>query len=245
MKTNLSLLLFVLFIFQFSFAQKEITIKGKVIVENLPIQGVEVVNFESKTNTLTDQNGSFSILAKVKTYLMFNAKGYDLKKIMITEDETAKNELVVILSKKIEELDEVLIKKKEFEVPKITQDQIANILIDKSRESITNPFVNQGTIKDGLDFVKIGSFLGSLFKKNKEQKTKTTKEIVFQEMAKADYNQAFYTDVLQLKPDEINLFLEYCSSDPKSEEFTQQPNNFKLMDFLITKREEFKKLPKN
>ena len=44
-------------------------------------------------------------------------------------------------------------------------------------------------------------------------------------------------------PLEVALFLEFCDTDPKSKTILENTNPLKLMDFLITKNIEFKKLP--
>jgi hypothetical protein len=47
---------------------------------------------------------------------------------------------------------------------------------------------------------------------------------------------------LGLKKDEIGLFLDYCEGDPKAKNLLKQEDEFLLIDFLITKNEEFKRI---
>ena len=45
-----------------------------------------------------------------------------------------------------------------------------------------------------------------------------------------------------LKPEGVALFLEFCDADPKSKNILDNNNPLSLMDFILTKNEEFKKL---
>jgi hypothetical protein len=47
---------------------------------------------------------------------------------------------------------------------------------------------------------------------------------------------------LNLKDDEIKLFLVFCENDSKSRTLMQPSAEFQLMDFLITKNKEYKKI---
>jgi hypothetical protein len=47
---------------------------------------------------------------------------------------------------------------------------------------------------------------------------------------------------LKLKQEEIEEFLNYCSFDSKSKEAVENMNRMTLLQFLIEKSEEFKKL---
>ena len=52
----------------------------------------------------------------------------------------------------------------------------------------------------------------------------------------------FFTNTLKLKNNEVGLFLDYCENDPKSKTLLQEKDEFMLIDFLITKNEEFKRI---
>ena len=55
-------------------------------------------------------------------------------------------------------------------------------------------------------------------------------------------NSSFFTNTLQLKSDEIGLFLLFCKNDAKAQSLLKPENEFQLIDFLITKNEEFKRI---
>jgi hypothetical protein len=60
---------------------------------------------------------------------------------------------------------------------------------------------------------------------------------------KASCTQDFFHKTLALKPNEIALFLDFCDADSQSKTLIENNNVLSLMDFLLAKNIEFKKLP--
>ena len=67
-------------------------------------------------------------------------------------------------------------------------------------------------------------------------------DFAFTMYAKANFTPDFYTDTLKLKKEEVDIFLLFCAVDPESKKHLKQEEKFELMDFLITKNQEFKKV---
>lgn len=81
-----------------------------------------------------------------------------------------------------------------------------------------------------------------LFKKEKEKALENKPKIEFKQLAKSSCDQKFYIETLQLKPEEIPLFLQFCDADPKSKTLIENSNVLSMMNFLLSKNIEFKKL---
>jgi hypothetical protein len=64
----------------------------------------------------------------------------------------------------------------------------------------------------------------------------------FSDTVSKGLDRYFFTNTLKLKTEEISLFLDYCESDPKSKNLLKEEDEFLLIDFLITKNEEFKRI---
>jgi hypothetical protein len=236
---------FLLFVFQIGFSQTEKSIKGIVLSDNFPIPKVDVVNFNSKMSTATDGEGKFVLSGKLGETLIFIAKGYDIKRLVIHSDMTIKENNVVNLFKKPEELDEVLI----FKMPsirlskdqKFEQSKLDEIDMDKLQKNLKNPGVYDGQTA-GIDFIRLGKMMARLFAKEKEIVKAEPPLIVFKDLVKNNFKPDFYTKTLHLKEDEVALFLEFCDNDPKARLLEKNNNQLVLLDFLLLKREEFKKL---
>ena len=237
------LLLF--FVCQSTFSQTEKLIDGKVLHERFPVGKVEVVNFNSKKTTITNAAGEFSILVKAGDALFFISKIHDIKKIVVDQNTIDKNNLIISLILKPEQLEEVIITK----MPSIKlstdkayeQGKLDKYALEKLAGSLKTGVYN-GSIENGMDFMRIGGMILGLFVKEKEKIKKSPPKIEFIALAKSSCDQKFYIEILKLKPDEIPLFLQFCDADPKSKTLIENHNIFSMMDFLSTKNIEFKKL---
>jgi len=224
--------IFFLFLFQLGYTQTEKLIQGRVLCEDFPLQGVEVVNLVSEKHTTTNSNGEFSILAKADNMLVFISKKYDYKRVILDKELLDKNSLIILLTQKPEELEEVVVFTKTV-FPKIKFDKnIASQLNIEKAAKNPKPFgVYDGTIENGIGMII-----------NLSGNRKKPKEIKFKELATATCTQEYFNKTLGLKPEEIALFLEFCDADPKSKIILENSNPLSIMDFLFTKNDEFKKL---
>jgi hypothetical protein len=245
MKINL-LFAFSLLVCQFSFSQAGKTLNGTVSSNSFLLQHVDVINKTSKASTTTNAKGEFTITAKANDSLYFYAKGYYMQRLKLTSEQIDQNNLIVHMFKKPEELEEVVVTKmksiklsndKGYEQGKLDQ-----LTIDKNARKLKTG-VYDGTIENGSDIMRIGGMIIGLFIKDKEPSKEKIPEIEFATLAKKTCNQKFYLEKLKLKPDEIDLFLQFCDADPQSKILIEHSNILSMMDFLSAKNIEFKNLP--
>lgn len=244
MKVKLLLVLF-LFIYQFSFSQTEILLNGTVISsDNFLLSNVDVINKTSQKSAKTNDNGEFVIAVTANDSLLFYAKDYYLKRIKLSSEQIKLDNLQVVMVKKPEELDEVVIKTISPIKTKIDkkweQGKRDEINVQKSVEHIKKRTVYEGAIDNGMDFIRIGKSILDFFKKEKDAPKEKLPEIEFGTLAKSTCNQKFFIETLKLKPEEIDLFLQFCNTDPKSKAQLENHNVLSMMDFLIVKNKEFK-----
>ena len=154
--------------------------------------------------------------------------------------------LVVELALQAEELSEVVITNSPKitlasspEVEQIMRDEIAAGRADKS---LKPPMIDDLKINKGLDIIRIGGFIVDLFKKGKDEVEQTTLQTSFTVLAKISFEKNFYVETLKLKPDQIDLFLQFCERDPKSKVLLKDSNELAVLEFLLQKITEFKKL---
>jgi len=221
---------------QMSYSQTEQHISGRVVSADFALQAIDILNLVSKKTTITNSAGDFSILAKEGESIMFVSKNYYYKTTTIKQADFDNNNFIISLTKKPEELEEVVV----FKMPSIKlskdkayeQGKINELVLEKAANTPKNRAVYDGTIENGM--TKIIRLLGS---------HKENTKVEFKEFAKNNCNQNFYLEILKLKTDEINLFLEFCDADSKSKTILENVNVLSLMDFLFAKNTEFKKLP--
>ncbi|CAM3561156.1 hypothetical protein [Flavobacterium chungbukense] len=224
-----------IFTYQLSIFQSEKLLNGKVLSQNIPLSKVEVINKTAKTSTRTNELGEFSILVRPKDSLLFFSKDYFFKRLKISHENIDQNNIIVNMILKPEELDEVLITKISF--PKVkAADENSTVV---PRPAISNPGVYTGGITNGADLFAI---LSLFMKKDKKAKKVKFNELDFKKLAEATVPLDFFTNDLKIKPEEKDLFLQFCDADPQAEILVKQKNLLYTMDFLHTKNKEFKKL---
>ncbi len=240
MKIKLTIVLF-LFISYNLISQTKKQLNGKVVCKDLPVVA-DIINPNSKQMLSTNEQGEFSIVAKAGDVLVFSANNYEYYRLQLTQDDINKNNLIVKLSKKAITLKEVVIEKKKFSpVSSNTQKYVDRQYFDDLQSSPKNRLVYTGEIENGMDFIRMGKELIKLFKKKKGNDKKKEKEIDFKEFSITTFNESFFTKTLELKEEEVALFLEFCTTDPKSKLIVDERNIMGVMDFYINKKEEFRK----
>ena len=242
MKVKLLVTLF--FVYgQFCFSQ---TIKGKVVYNNYAIPNVEVINSTQKKITMSDADGNFLITAKANDILVFISKQHQLRSFTVNPLLFTNGELLVELILNAEELNEVLVTTmpsiKLSKDQKWEQGKLDQYTLEKNAQKLKVTGVSSHTIENGTDLMRIGGMILGLFIKEKDKEKKALPKIEFIAMAKNSCDQKFYIETLKLKPDQIDLFLQFCENDPKSNALLQDSNDLAVMEFLIKKNNEFKKL---
>ncbi|MBA0884531.1 hypothetical protein [Flavobacterium undicola] len=246
MKTKVTILFFLL-LGQLSFCQtgERKKLEGQVRNDLVPVENVIVFNVNSNLGTVVNQYGSFAVMAKVNDTLVFSSLSFKSRKIVLSEKDFIASKLIVKLDVFTNELAEVLIRaKKELNPIEGNSQKYVDLKFFDDEKSLpkNRTMPPNGTIENGMDFVRIyKDVLGVLRKKN-PQKTDFYKETSFSEFALNKVNYSFFSNTLHLKDDQIKLFLIYCENDSKSRDLMQPSEEFKLMDFFITKNNEFKKI---
>ncbi|UTN05682.1 hypothetical protein L0669_07160 [Flavobacterium bizetiae] len=230
--------------YQLSISQTEKMLHGKVLSNNFPLTKVEVINKTAMTSTTTDYLGDFSILVKPKDSLLFFHKDHFFKRLKISPENIDKNNIVVNMIPKPEELNEVVITNMKLQPFKISQQDLDNVKFEKDAASLQKyTGVYNGTIPNGMDFAQMGTGILNLFKSDKkEELEKKTENSSFKKLIAASIPSTFFTNNLKLKPEEKDLFIEFCDADPRSKTLIENNNILTTMDFLYAKNEMFKKV---
>jgi hypothetical protein len=98
------------------------------------------------------------------------------------------------------------------------------------------------TIENGMDFVRMYKDILKILKINNPERTDFITPVSFTEVAMKSISYTFFTNTLNIKEDEIGLFLIYCENDSKSKAFLKPESLIDLIDFLVTKNKEFNRI---
>lgn len=239
------------FLFTFCFfiavAQPKFILKGKVYFENFPLQKIEIINLETETVTLTDSNGSFETEISLGSKLIIGSSTYNYRTIIIKKEDIENNHFKVLLTKKIEELDEVLITNIKLPKIKIDQATIDDRQLQKAN-AFPNSINNQQLVPNGANLIRLGSDIGKFFKTLFNIQPKKPKEILpeidVKNYIKKNLKPNYLTETLELNPEQINLFLQFCQADANFESAFRADNVLLVMDFLQKKSKIFKEFTK-
>lgn len=245
MKTKTTIFVLSLFC-QFCFGQ---TLSGKllhgmVVNDSVSIQSGYVLNVNSNSRTYIKAQGFFDILAKKNDTLLFSSLGMKSKKMVLNEKDFSVSVFVVKMVTEVNPLKEVVVTNNAV---KPNLGKIQNIIdkeyFDDNQSSPTpdSPLI-ASEIKYGMDVDRIGKMIWKSFFKEGSSKGKEISYGEFTEIVPQRIHPFFFTNTLKLKEDEIGLFLIYCENDAKSKALLKPEVEFELIEFLVVKNEEFKRV---
>ncbi len=245
-------LIFIIFGFiQFSFAQSEKFISGKIICDNNPVSGIQITNLVNGKSAVSNVEGIFSILAKAEDMLVFTSINYEYKRKFLEHDDIDSNNLVIILNKRIEQLEEVLVSK----FPKIDAFEMG--ILEKPAKEYTpaeRRLKNAGELKPNLLMtgllgfsVPIEPIINAVSGRTKSLKSQL--EIERNEMLlmkiKTLYNDEYYIKKLKINQDLITAFQYYAISDFQFVANLKSKNKTKINFRIIELAQKFNKLQSN
>lgn len=226
----------------FSFAQNDgrTLLRGKVLYKNSNVANENVINVTSEKATVTNANGEFEIYVKSGDVLAFSAVNYRFTTVNITEGIIRNNRLVVEVTEKVEQLDEVVvspenekkfIELKEEEFKQVVYDQDESTRVDNL--ALTGP---DRPLQYGLNFVNI---FKAIFKSKKEKEPDFQDKLKVSEVLRLVYEDSFFTNNLNIPQDKIDEFLYYCDEKLPAEELLKKDNEFELIDFLVNQSKDY------
>ena len=233
-------------IYQSSFAQEDSrkTIHGQVINDSIKVDNVLVFNINSQTGTAVYSDGVFDIKATANDTLFFSSLSFRPKKMVLSQKQINEKNFVIKLDAFVNKLEEVVVSNKKLK-PKIANSQkiVDQQYFDDQQSSPKNPGVYDGTITNGVNFVRLYKDVLKLI--NKKRIEEESSLMPFTEIVMQKINYGFYKSTLHLKDEEIRLFLLYCDKDPIDLKSFNAKLDFEIMDFLISKNKEFEKMKLN
>ena len=84
---------------------------GIIVAEDASVSGVDVVNLGNEKVTVTNAKGEFFILAKADDILVFSSMTLEMKRMLVDEDDLKSEMITITMTPKINELNEVIVKK--------------------------------------------------------------------------------------------------------------------------------------
>jgi len=231
------LLFFTIFLFgvySYSFGQ---TLKGKVYDSKSIVKDIKVLNKTQNRLTVTDENGDFSIIAKINDTISFESVFYHPKMIVVTQLHF--DDINVFEIKKItNELDEVEVKS-EPEQPVFEEEAYNEDLQNLIKEDIKrNPHLYQPEVATyGVNFLYLIDLALKLFK-SKKYKAPVYQPATYRQVDSlfshsSFFNKRLVTEDLEIPENQVKLFYDFCSAKGISTELLKDDKKMELLEQLV------------
>jgi hypothetical protein len=180
---------------------------------------------------------------KLGDELIFTSLQYEIRAVIISKEILQRNRLVVDVREKITVLDEVVVSPTRPEAFLDLQEEEfkkVDYLDDKSTR-IENEILRKNELYNGVDFINIFKLMyKALRKKDSDDGGGST--YAPSDVIRQIYPDAFFTEELNVPPNQIGLFLEFIDDRLEAKDLLKKENEFQLMDFLIKQSEKFEKV---
>ncbi len=217
----------VLFLFLGTFSmwsqdRNEKILQGIIAADDALLSGIDVVNLGNEKVTVTNSKGEFSILAKADDILVFSSKSLEMRRVLIDEDDLKSGTITVNMYPKINELDEVIVKKSPIEGVSIIPGQKQYTPAERKLHTATN----------GILDAPINWMSGRTAMLKKEVAVERKERLL--DKIGILYEDKYYIDTLKIPEIYIDDFQRYIIED---KEFTAalKVKNRTMMLFLISK----------
>ena len=222
MKKWVVLLLFFSTFSLWSQDRNEKLLQGIIAADDALLSGIDVVNLGNEKVTVTNSKGEFSILAKADDILVFSSKSLEMRRLLIDEDDLKSGTITVNMYPKINELNEVIVKKNPIE----------GVSIIPGQKQYTPAERKLHTATSGLLDAPISWMSGRTAMLKKEVVVERKERLL--DKIGILYEDKYYIETLKVPEIYIDDFQRYIIED---KEFTAalKVKNRTMMLFLISK----------
>jgi len=243
------LLLFMLVSINAFCQDKSILLYGKIETDSSSTENIHIVNKSTKKGAITTALGTFKIYVKKQDTLLISAIQFEHKVVVITQKEIDTQKIILKLSAKMNQLDEVQLK--QHDLSGYLHKDIENAPLINHVDEFTLKLPNSGKApKTELDFINLrhAQYKGvanALYgwisgeKKKLKKLEKLEKEKLVLQKIRILISDAYFIQALQIKKENIDGFLTYCKPFGIIRLYKEN-NILKVIDIVIKESKTFK-----
>ena len=226
-------------------------LKGQVIdsESKKSLSASHILNLNSVTGTITDDQGFFEITAKANDTVMVSYLGHSSIKIKVTNDLLKGNELLIALYEKSEEIKEIIIRSSkligvlEVDVKLVPKDKFTRIKINGIRQTyeIARPRAGDFASPIAALFQPV-DFLYKLFgKKPKQLKKlqKIKKEDNLRKIMAGKFDREVMMEYLEMDRNDLMKLISDCNY---SDYFVKNASDLQMIEAVLDCYETYKAL---
>jgi len=257
-KNRLILFVSAIFVcFKVSSQQKRVIITGQISSDSIALENIHIINKTSKKATISNKKGVFKIAVKENDELFISSLQFKDKLIVIKKLNINTLSISFVLSKSVNTLDEVTIKKR-----KSTAENLNLPNADKKPLNKIERSLNAHT-KSSLPIAAIAALLNKRGgindmiyivsgKRRKDRKLNELRErdafeknqLLKSQKIRAHLKDPFFTQTLKIPSKNIDAFIMYCISKGAADKYFDG-NEIEAIDMIIALSEVYLKELKN
>ncbi len=227
-------------------------IEGRVYSDSGDVAATHVLNITSKKASITNNEGFFSIKAKLNDTLVFSAIQYKKKTIVVTAAILESKLLYVPLEDAINELDEVII------MPyNLTGDMTTDLarteiepIVTASTLGLPNAYVippsqaerklNEATTGGGI--IPLNPVLNAITGRTKMLKQRIARNEKYErtQRVRAFYPDSLYSTEFKIPEEKIDDFMYYCEVDAAFQILVDTHDRFRIWEYMRKKSEVYR-----
>ena len=226
------------------YGQKEYLISGKVTLDSLRIDGVHILNENTRIGTVTNSEGVFEIPVKVGDTLSFSHINFDFSSFIINERDVINKEIKVLAIERTYALEEFTLDNRSIFY---VDPEIMPYKPVVNAKTLNLPFAGTKKEKDNSLFkLESGATLslnGIINRLNGNHKRmKKTKKLVSEDESlnkiRKSFTDDFFVTDLKIKEEYINQFLNFCKNKRIISAF-RNDNQLELIRILMAESKVF------
>lgn len=229
---------------------QNIEISGKVFVDDDEIEGIHVINKTASRFTITKDDGSFIIPAKLNDTIIFSAIKYKPKEMIVDASIVKSRTLHVYLTELVNVLDEVIVGRV------LTGNLLSDVENSQVKRDINfydlgipgytgkTATLNENRLHEattGGGFLPLNPILNYFSGRTKQLKNqiKLERSNDCMELIKSNLSEVFF-DYNELEESKRTEFFYFCSEDEGFLTICKLKNDIQTLDFLKSKLESYK-----
>lgn len=231
---KLYLLIILITTYQMHSQNERVILHGTIISNSLAVGNVNIVNKNTNKGTVSNKQGGFQILVKKNDVLQFSNIQYNLKKLKINSNHVNSKTLLVFLTPKINELQEVIVHNmaKSLGLPNADKEPLTQIERRKNYYSSGGMLSQIYGVLSG-DIKKIKKLKKLLDEDEKILNNKVNAQII-----RNHFTDEYFINTLQIPKEHIEGLILFCI--PKEIIFLFEKERYlEVVDLLIRNKEAY------
>lgn len=248
MKISKVFAFFLSFVCQICFGQTadEKLLHGKITVDSKSVNGINILNLTSGKTSLTNNDGTFSVLAKANHILVFKEVNFKTYEKKISSNDIIRDRLVVYMQAKTNELKEVIVKNKQisvFSLGIVAKEPVKYSPAERHLKTAGDfkPIMLLGILGGGMPLDPLINKINGRMKRLEKLVVVEKKEMNIQLISEL-YQQEYFTLELKIAAKYVNGFKYFVVENENFVKVLHFKNEQKTSFFLIALAEEYKTL---